>query len=109
MKKYGNDGIALHPIGTGPFKFVEREQGVKTVLERNDDYWGTKAKLDKIIVRPLEDPAARVNALRTGEVNMIAVPPWDEIEGLKKDGFVLTMNENVPNTCSSTSTSRTRR
>ena len=97
VKKYGNEGIALHPIGTGPFKFVEREQGVKTVLERNDDYWGTKAKLDKIIYRPLEDPAARVNALRTGEVNMIGVPPWDEIEGLKKDGFVLTMNENVPN------------
>jgi peptide/nickel transport system substrate-binding protein len=97
VKKYGNEGVALHPIGTGPFKFVERQQGVKTVLERNDDYWGTKAKLDRIIVRPLEDPAARVNALRTGEVNMIAVPPWDEIDSLKKDGFVLTQNENVPN------------
>ena len=47
VKKFGNEGIALHPIGTGPFKFVQREQGVKTVLERNDDYWGTKAKLDK--------------------------------------------------------------
>ena len=34
VKKYGNDGIALHPIGTGPFKFVQRDQGVKTVWRR---------------------------------------------------------------------------
>ena len=34
VKKYGNDGIALHPIGTGPFRFVERDQGVKTVSRR---------------------------------------------------------------------------
>ena len=93
---FGNDGIALHPVGTGPFKFVEREQGVKTVLERNDDYWGRQAKLETIIFRPLEDPATRVNALRTGEVNMIGTPPWDDVEDLADEGFVLTTNNNVP-------------
>ncbi len=96
VAEHGNDGIALNPVGTGPFKFVEREQGVKTVLDRNDDYWGRKAKLDRIIYRPLEDPATRVNALRTGEVNFIGVPPWDEVEDLKNEGFVLTTNNNVP-------------
>ncbi len=93
---HGNDGIALNPVGTGPFKFVEREQGVKTVLERNDDYWGRKAKLDRVIYRPLEDPATRVNALRTGEVNFVGTPPWDDVEDLKEEGFVLTTNDNVP-------------
>ncbi|MGF1608687.1 MAG: ABC transporter substrate-binding protein [Kiloniellales bacterium] len=97
VEQYGNEGIALNPVGTGPFKFVEREQGVKTVLERNDDYWGRKAKLDRIIFRPLEDPATRVNALRTGEVNFIGVPPWDDVEDLKDEGFLLTTNDNVPN------------
>ena len=97
VEQHGNDGIALNPVGTGPFKFVEREQGVKTVLERNDDYWGRKAKLDSIIFRPLEDPATRVNALRTGEVNFIGVPPWDDVEDLKDEGFTLTTNDNVPN------------
>jgi peptide/nickel transport system substrate-binding protein len=96
VKKYGNDGVAQNPVGTGPFKFVERQQGVKTVLARNDDYWGTKAKLERIVFRPLEDPASRSNALRTGEVNMISTPVWDDIEGLVKDGFVLSTNENVP-------------
>ena len=40
VEKYGNEEMALHPVGTGPFKFIEREQGVKTVLARNDSYWG---------------------------------------------------------------------
>jgi peptide/nickel transport system substrate-binding protein len=96
IKKYGNDQIALHPTGTGKFKFVEREQGVKTVLERNDDYWGDKAKLDKIVVRVLADPTTRVNALLANEVNFITTPPWDEIEGLKNAGYQLLTNENVP-------------
>lgn len=96
IKKYGNEGIALHPTGTGKFKFVEREQGVKIVLERNDDYWGQKPKLDRIIVRVLEDPTTRVNALLANEVNFITTPPWDEIDNLKNAGYVLLINENVP-------------
>jgi peptide/nickel transport system substrate-binding protein len=96
VKKYGNDGIALHPIGTGPFRFVSRDQGVKTVLERNPDYWGKPAKLDRIIIRPLQDPATRVNALENGEVQMISTPPWDEIQRLVDAGFKLSTNPNVP-------------
>ena len=29
VAEHGNDGIALNPVGTGPFRFVEREQGVE--------------------------------------------------------------------------------
>src|SRR5262249_35267178 len=74
----------------------EREQNVKVVLERNDGYWGDKAKLDKLIFRPLEDPATRLAAIRAGEVNMITETPWDEIEGLVKDGFQLSIQKNAP-------------
>lgn len=96
VKKYGNEGVALHPVGTGPFKFVERDQGVKTVIARNDDYWGNKALLDRVIFRPLQDPATRVNALESGEIHMMTTPPWDEIERLVDEGFVLSTNPNVP-------------
>jgi peptide/nickel transport system substrate-binding protein len=96
VKKYGNEGIAQHPIGTGPFRFVQRDQGVKTVLERNPDYWGTPAKLDRIIFRPLQDPATRVNALENGEIQMMTTPPWDEIPRLVEAGFKLSTNSNVP-------------
>jgi peptide/nickel transport system substrate-binding protein len=42
LKKWGNEGIAEHPTGTGPFRFVQRVRGEKVVIERNPDYWGTR-------------------------------------------------------------------
>jgi peptide/nickel transport system substrate-binding protein len=97
IEKHGNDGVALHPTGTGPFRFAEREQGVKIVLARNDDYWGDKAKLDQLVVVKLADSATRVNALLAGEVQMITVPPWEQIDQLKSEAnLVLSTNSNVP-------------
>jgi peptide/nickel transport system substrate-binding protein len=96
IAEYGDAGLPLHPVGTGPFKFVEREEGVKIVLERNDDYWDEPAKLDSIVFVQLEDPATRLNAFRAGEINIVQEPPWDEIESLEDEGFVLTANENPP-------------
>jgi peptide/nickel transport system substrate-binding protein len=57
-----------HPIGTGPFKFVSWTRNDRLVVERYDDYWGDKAKLDQVIFRPIADNAARLQALQTGEI-----------------------------------------
>jgi peptide/nickel transport system substrate-binding protein len=96
ITKYGDAGLPLHPIGTGPFRFVSRTIGTSIVLERNPDYWGTPAKLDKIIFREIEDPATRMNALRAGEAQIIQEPVWNQIESLKKEGFTITENQNAP-------------
>jgi peptide/nickel transport system substrate-binding protein len=84
MEKYGAnegevdaDGIfhptgtygTEHPTGTGPFKFESWTREDRLVLVRNDDYWGDKAKLDKVIFRPIADNAARLQALQTGEID----------------------------------------
>jgi peptide/nickel transport system substrate-binding protein len=90
IKKYGNDNVGEHPTGTGPFKFVDRVRGQRITLARNSDYWGTKPYLDKVVFRPLPDPAARVAALRANEVDMIAVPPPDSVGTLKQSGFQLS-------------------
>jgi peptide/nickel transport system substrate-binding protein len=57
-----------HPVGTGPFKFESWTRGDRLVIARNDDYWGEKAKLDKVIFRAIPDNAARLQALQTGEI-----------------------------------------
>src|SRR5215213_3010243 len=45
-----------HPTGTGPFKLESWDRGNGEVtLVRNDDYWGEKAKLDKIIFRTIPE------------------------------------------------------
>ena len=88
IKQWGKD-VGEHPVGTGPFKFVERQRGQKIVLEKNKDYWGTKPHLDGVIYRPLPEAASRVAALRTGEADLILVPPPDTIQQLKDAGFVI--------------------
>ncbi|MGH3072691.1 MAG: ABC transporter substrate-binding protein, partial [Gaiellaceae bacterium] len=57
-----------HPIGTGPFEFVSWTRNDRIVLKRFEDYWGDKAKIDELIVRPISDNAARLQALQTGEI-----------------------------------------
>ena len=58
------------PIGTGPFKLESWQIGDRLTLIRNEDYWDEagKAKLDKLIIRPISDNAARLQALQTGEI-----------------------------------------
>ena len=61
------------PIGTGPFKVVEREQGVRTLLERNEDYWqGTDdIYLDAIEVFPITDTVIAAERVGRGELDLI--------------------------------------
>ena len=57
-----------HPIGTGPFKFKSWTRNDRLTLEKNPDYWGEQSKIDTLIVRPIADNAARLQALQTGEI-----------------------------------------
>ncbi len=82
LKKYGKD-YGRHPVGTGPYKFVQWDAQSQIVLERNPDYnWGPEyAKhsgpglLDQIVFRILPEAATRLTALQTGEVLVAADPP----------------------------------
>jgi peptide/nickel transport system substrate-binding protein len=56
------------PTGTGPYVLEKWTVGESVVLKRNPSYWGKKAKLARIIIRPIADNTARVQALQTGEV-----------------------------------------
>src|SRR6266545_3363192 len=58
-----------HPTGTGPYKFVSWTVGQKLELAKNAGYWGTKAKLDRLIIRPISTSTGRLQALQTGEIN----------------------------------------
>ena len=58
-----------HPTGTGPYKFVSWTVGQKLELAKYAGYWGTKAKLDRLIIRPISTSTGRLQALQNGEVN----------------------------------------
>jgi peptide/nickel transport system substrate-binding protein len=76
-KKYNCDA-GQHPVGTGPFKFVEAVRNDHVTLEANPDYWGGKPKVDRIIFRIIPESATRMLALERNEVQILAeVPPAD--------------------------------
>jgi len=57
-----------HPIGTGPYMLKTWQVGNKLEIDANPNYWGPKAKLQRIIFRPIADNAARLQALQSGEL-----------------------------------------
>ena len=62
-------------IGTGPFILKEWVPGSHLLFERNPHYWDApKPYLDRIILRPILDPAARGAGLETGEIDIAANP-----------------------------------
>jgi peptide/nickel transport system substrate-binding protein len=78
-----------NPIGTGPFRFDSWEVGNRLVLSRNEDYWGEKAKLERLIFRPIADGPARTQALQSGEIQAFdGVDPAD-VERLRSEYEIL--------------------
>lgn len=73
VEKYGDD-FGLHPVGTGPFRFVEWTTNERIVLERFVDYWGEPASLDKIVYSVIPDLQAQHFALESGEIDMLLSP-----------------------------------
>lgn len=88
----GNDGFAEAPVGTGPFVFESLTRGQELVLTGNDDYWDGPPELDRLILRPIPDVAARTAALQSGEVDWIEAPNPDDIAGLTDAGFTISQN-----------------
>jgi peptide/nickel transport system substrate-binding protein len=82
-----NPAILSNPVGNGPFKVTEWVRGDHLTLTRNPDYWiKGQPYLDRVIVKIIPDPANRVLALRSGDVDFI-VPdymPLSSVQMLQK-------------------------
>ena len=58
------------PIGTGPFRYVSRSPQENVILEKNEDYWGEKAHLDKVEFKIVSDADMLVTNLKGGSIDM---------------------------------------
>ncbi|MQY44401.1 ABC transporter substrate-binding protein [Epibacterium sp. SM1969] len=71
-----------HANGTGPYILQSREPDVKTVMTRNENYWGRDQfpmQVSEIIYTPIQNPATRVAALLSGEVNFLQDPTVQDL------------------------------
>ncbi|MDN8611848.1 ABC transporter substrate-binding protein [Variovorax ginsengisoli] len=66
--------------GTGPFRVRERQPDVRTVFTRNANYWGKiEGNAQEIIFTPIANPATRVAALVSGQVDVMEPVPVQDI------------------------------
>ena len=83
----GNGKVSENPVGTGPFKFVERRRGESITLEKNEDYWKDGLpKADKIVYKGVEDENVQLQSFRSGEFDIIDSIPFVEFNSLKDSG-----------------------
>ncbi len=90
--KYGTSFANTNESGTGAYTVTYREQGVKTVFTRFEDYWDTDSpgNVDEIVFTPIKKDATRVAALLSGDVDFIQpVPPQDYNRIEKTEGIQL--------------------
>ncbi|MGW5931959.1 ABC transporter substrate-binding protein [Streptomyces anulatus] len=82
-------GPKVNPAGhaTGPFTLAEVNGAVGATLERNDAYWGGRAKAPGVDVKFVADGTARANALRTKDVDVAEYVPISQAS-LLGDGLV---------------------
>ena len=72
----GNQAMALRPVGTGPYRFVEFVKDERLVVEAFDRHWRGAPRIRRIVFKPIPEPFTRAAALRNNEVDLITtVPP----------------------------------
>jgi peptide/nickel transport system substrate-binding protein len=92
----GNE-ITGHPIGSGPFKFVSAETDKEVIIERNDDYWGEKAKLARVRFTVVPDATTQALELRkrSADLTINSLTP-DTVLALQREPFLAV--EHAPGT-----------
>ncbi|HEX2136758.1 MAG TPA: ABC transporter substrate-binding protein [Microvirga sp.] len=72
------------PVCAGPYKFVERVQQDRIVLERFADYWNKDAiKIDRVVFLPIFDSSVRLANLKAGQLQLIERPLATDIKEMR--------------------------
>jgi peptide/nickel transport system substrate-binding protein len=73
-----------NPIGSGPYVFERWDTGKEIVLRRNENYWGPKPHIKKVVYKFITNPIAAVQALRAHQIDL-TIPEPDQFADLVAD------------------------
>jgi peptide/nickel transport system substrate-binding protein len=83
-----------HANGTGPFKLDIREPDTRTVMVRNENWWGAAAfpgNIERLEYTPVANAATRVAALLSGRLDFVLDTPLQDLPRVERTpGFKLT-------------------
>ncbi len=67
--------LARHPVGTGPYRFVEWLDGEKIVLEANPDYFAEGPYIKRFVFRIIPDTSTQFLEIQTGGLDYMSLQP----------------------------------
>ena len=81
----------LHPIGTGPFRFLSQVQDKEVLLEQNNTYWNGSPQIQRIRFEVVPDNITMALELKKGaaDIESNAITP-DEVHALANAGGLQT-------------------
>ncbi|MFN6977946.1 MAG: ABC transporter substrate-binding protein, partial [Gemmobacter sp.] len=82
IEAVGLDGFQARPIGTGPYRLVEYQQGSRVVLEAYEGYWGGAPAIKSVTIDIVRDATARVAAAESRRAQVAIDVPIREAERL---------------------------
>lgn len=89
MAEVGIEGFEQAPVGTGPFRFVERIAADRIVYEANPNYWNSdQPGVSQVTFRIIPDESTRLAAIQTGEVDIVNGLTVDQAGLLQADPSV---------------------
>src|ERR1700693_4716559 len=84
--KEAGDKFGLHPVCAGPYKFVERVQQDRIVLEKFADYWNKEnIFIDRVVFLPIVDATVRLANLKSGGLDLIERVLATDIKDVRAD------------------------
>ncbi len=90
----GEDGAERHPVGTGPWRFVEHVRGDRIVYEAVENHWRAVPHWKRLVFMKVPEPATRMAMLRAGSVDVIEIG-GEYVDELKKVGMRTLVMPNV--------------
>lgn len=82
--KMTKGGTITEPIGTGPFMYKAFDSTTRQLtVVKNKNYWGKKARLDKIIIRSIPYPSTRFMSIMKGDIDFTSGIPYGDVKLLQ--------------------------
>ncbi|MGI4944797.1 MAG: ABC transporter substrate-binding protein [Janthinobacterium lividum] len=88
---------ARHPVGTGPYRVAEFRPDVSLTLASHDEYWGGRPPVRAIRFLEVPETASRVAGLLSGQYDLAADLPPDQIATVEADPRFVVRGGLVPN------------
>jgi peptide/nickel transport system substrate-binding protein len=82
IERVGLAEFTAKPVGSGPYKLIEYQQGARIVLEANEHYWDGKPAIPHLTIEIVRDPTARVAAFESRRADVAVDVPIREAQRL---------------------------